>query len=72
MSKDDKTRTRIINACTADVDAALRKCREALAKECDMTLEQGTVAAFRNAVGFLKALKRAFADKVDLSTGKSA
>ncbi len=71
---DGKTYSRhdqLINTCTNDVDNALRKCREALAKECGMTLEEGMVAAFRNTVGFLEALKRAFADKVDLSTGRS-
>ena len=68
MTKDrnDKTRTRIINACTDDINAALIKCRKSLVKECGMTVEQGMFAAFRNAVGFLKALRRAWSDKVRL------
>ena len=71
MTKDTNDRKiEIIKAVTRDVDAAINKCREALAKECGMTLEEGTVAAFREAVLFLKALRKAFADKVDLTTGK--
>ena len=71
MTKDtNDKRDEIINTCTYDIDVALRKCREALAKECDMTVEKGMVMAWQNAVGFLKALRRAFSDKVDLTTGK--